>query len=520
MNLVDFQLRPLIDEEVAWRSVIYAPMPAPDIPVQLRYVKRALNVSAEALFVGLFGASRTAVWLDSSRVMSGLSRFSYMGDAGDADVIRYSESIVMSEREGEVTQTRAEQGFFRYLRERLRRYQVAGDPLPFDFAGGFIGYFGYELKTECGGRAVHRSGQPDAAGLWVRRFLAVDHASQEVYAVAVCGNETEEAAARAWLADIEQRLDRIVERPAPSRGADRSTLMFALESDAPTYAGAIDAALEYINAGDTYEVCLTNRIRGRLDVDPLALYRILRKVNPAPFAAYLRLDDLAVLCSSPERFLRIDRERNVEAKPIKGTAPRSKDEAEDRRIAAALAASEKDRSENLMIVDLLRNDLGRVCEIGSISVPVLMGIESYATVHQMVSTITGRLRADVHAMDCIRAAFPGGSMTGAPKIHTMEILDELEGSARGVYSGALGYVSLNGCADLNIVIRTIVLQGEELTIGVGGAIVAASQPQAEFDETLLKAKALLDAVALSRRGDLEGTPYVIDGASRDVKRET
>jgi hypothetical protein len=158
----------LIDEEVAWRSVIYAPMPAPDISVQLRYVKRALKVSAEALFVELFSASRTAFWLDSSRVMSGLSRFSYLGDAGDADVIRYSESIVMSEHEGEVTQTRVEQGFFRYLRERLRRYQVAGDALPFDFAGGFVGYLGYELKVECGGRAVHRSAQPDAAGLWVR----------------------------------------------------------------------------------------------------------------------------------------------------------------------------------------------------------------------------------------------------------------------------------------------------------------------------------------------------------------
>jgi para-aminobenzoate synthetase len=353
---------------------------------------------------------------------------------------------------------------------------------------------------------------PDAAGLWVQRFLAIDHVSQQVYTVAISLTDDEDQRARDWLSDMERRIERIVE-PAPARtGTDRSTLDFSLESSAPAYLEAIDRALDYIDAGDTYEICLTNRVRARIGVDPLALYRTLRHVNPAPFAAYLRLEELGILCSSPERFLRIDRDRMVQAKPIKGTAPRGKNAQDDRRIAAELAASEKNRAENLMIVDLLRNDLGRVCEIGSVQVPVLMGIETYATVHQMVSTITGRLRTDVHAVDCVQAAFPGGSMTGAPKIHTMEILDELEGSARGVYSGALGYLSLNGCADLNIVIRTIVLQGDELSIGAGGAIVAGSDPQGELDEALLKAKALLDAVALCRRGDLEGVPYKVSGA--------
>ena len=515
VNLIDFQLRPLEDEERVWRSVIYAPPALPQTAVRVLYRRRTLHVGAEALFVALFGAARNAFWLDSSREMPGLSRFSFMGDARGADVLRYDSSerrVEVEPDNADMHDERAERGFFRYLRDRLQRYQVAGNDLPFDFVGGFVGYFGYELKAECGGRAAHRSAQPDAAGLWARRFLAIDHEKGEVYAVAICDSDDGNDAAKAWLSEMERRIEAITQ-PAPARtGSDRATVAFGLEAHSSTYLEAVDRALEYINAGDTYEVCLTNRIRGTLDGEPLELYRLLRRINPAPFAAFLRLNGLAVLCSSPERFLRIDRDRNVQAKPIKGTARRGADEAEDRRIAAQLAASDKNRSENLMIVDLLRNDLGRVCEIGSVRVPTLMAIESYATVHQMVSTITGHLRPDMHGMDCIRAAFPGGSMTGAPKIHTMEILDGLEASARGVYSGALGYVSLNGCADLNIVIRTIVLQDGEMTIGVGGAIVAGSDPREEFEETLLKAKALLDAVAIYKRGDLEGAPYRIEGA--------
>ncbi len=246
--------------------------------------------------------------------------------------------------------------------------------------------------------------------------------------------------------------------------------------------------------GESYEICLTNKITAEVSPDPFALYRTLRRVNPAPFSAYLRIGGAAVLSSSPERFLSVGRDRWAEAKPIKGTVRRSQDPAEDVRLAEEMRLDEKTRAENLMICDLLRNDLGIVCEVGTVHVPFLMHVESYETVHQLVSTVRGLLREELEAPDCIRACFPGGSMTGAPKKRTMDIIDGLEGEARGVYSGAIGYFGLSGACDLNIVIRTVVMDGETTTIGVGGAIVMQSDAEEEYQEILLKGRAPMQAI--------------------------
>ena len=391
-----------------------------------------------------------------------------------------------------------QESVFDYCPRELARLRAAAPELPFDFTCGFAGYFGYELKAECGGELVHRSPLPDAALVFCDRLIAFDHDERRVHLVALADPAGTDAA-DAWLQETERRLEALA-RPAPP--IKPRAMSFTAREDRDAYLANIAAGLHEIVEGETYEVCLTTQLHADGELEPLDAYRSLRARNPAPYAALLRLGDVSVLSSSPERFLRVDRERVVESKPIKGTAARAAHPMEDAYRAAALRADPKSRAENLMIVDLVRNDLGRVCALGTVTVPALMAVESYATVHQLVTTVRGKLRQDATAIDCIRVAFPGGSMTGAPKLRTMEIIDRLEGGPRGVYSGALGFLSVNGTADLSIVIRTLVASPHGLQIGAGGAIVAASDPHAEHDEMLLKARAVLEAVGgtLGRAG--------------------
>jgi para-aminobenzoate synthetase len=417
-----------------------------------------LTAAPETLFRQLFSQERYAFWLDSSLV-SAQSRFSYMGTGSEVLPSPFLDSLDRS----------------------LRNVRVDAPPLPFAFIGGYVGYLGYELKSECGAPGKHRSPFPDAMLLRVDRFLAIDHAENTLWIVS-SGEPDQE---------IEERIAAL--RDCVPAAASSTTTGFTYATERDDYLLLIAECQSRIADGESYEICLTNQLQISTDISPLAYYETLRNLNPAPHSGFLHLDDIDIACSSPERFLRIDAAGNVESRPIKGTIRRGSTPEEDAELRTALAGSEKNRAENLMIVDLARNDLARVCVAGSVHVPHLMEVETYATVHQLVSTIAGRLAPGVTAVDCIRAAFPAGSMTGAPKLRTLEILDELEPQARGIYSGSIGYIGFNGVTDLNIVIRTAVFHRGQAGIGVGGAIVHQSQAEDEWEEMLLKAQALLRA---------------------------
>jgi len=478
---------------------------------------RKLNLcpDTEQMFVHLFGKSPNAFWLDSSRVEAGLSRFSFMGDSGGEN----SLLIHYQTRSQELTITQSDtvsfrtEGIFEYLKREIEQRHCLSHDLPFDFNCGFVGYFGYELKAECGFQLNHLSALPDAIFLLADRMIAIDHQEQTLYLLCLI-QQGQTTSAEAWFEWIGQQIDHLPPLSPIIPGNKETPVIFRLSRSQRTYLNDIQTCLQEIQEGETYQVCLTNQIHTDTTPDPLAFYRSLRRINPAPYAAFLRFGDVAIACSSPERFLHIDRQGWVETKPIKGTVRRGKTLDEDFILRERLRNSEKDRAENLMIVDLLRNDLGRVCAVGTVHVPKLMDVETYATVHQLVTTIRGHLRADMSAIDCIRNAFPGGSMTGAPKLRTLEIIDRLEQEARGVYSGAIGFLGLNGSADLNIVIRSAVLTTDQTSIGIGGGIVALSDPEMEFQETLLKAKALIHAMMITTYGAFDPDQYYIQGIER------
>jgi len=293
---------------------------------------------------------------------------------------------------------------------------------------------------------------------------------------------------------------------APSVSVPIDTLLAqsgaTLRTKPNDYRDAIAQAQAHIRAGDAFELCLTHRIEASFEGDALALWDTLRHLSPAPMATFFEFEEGAVVSSSPERFVSLDASGVVESSPIKGTRPRGSTPESDRALAFDLAHCIKDRAENAMIVDLVRNDLGRICNYGSVHVPELYGVHTFAKVHQLISTVRGKLRDGLTAVDVIRACFPPGSMTGAPKIEAMNILQRLEPVERGVYAGGLGWIDLRGTMDLSVVIRTLVIDATaprgapNAFIHVGGAIVADSQPEAEYEETRTKARAMLEALAL------------------------
>lgn len=458
-------------------------------------------VTPEAAYTALFKQVTPSFWLDSSLVAEGLSRFSFMGDARGphAEYVSYSTSKrkVVIRKHGRVIEE--ETSFLDYLERELARRSLANIELPFDFNLGYVGYLGYEMKADCDARAANASPTPDAAFVFCDRMLAFDHRDGLIYLLAL-STDGSESSALEWLTATSCELRALELSPARTEPSSEPIEhpSVSYRHSLPEYERLVEYCQTEIAAGESYEVCLTNMLSIDEEIDPFATYCELRSKCPTPYSSYLQFPDVCAISSSPERFLRIDRECRVESRPIKGTRPRGSTSSEDRALAEELASSEKDRAENMMIVDLMRNDLSRVCEIGSVRVAALFEIESYATVHQMVSTVRGELRAEESPVTCVRAAFPPGSMTGAPKLRTMEIIDRLELGARGVYSGALGYFALGGSADLCVVIRSIVVTNGAATIGVGGAVTALSDPSQEVEETLVKARGTLDALARVR----------------------
>jgi len=468
------------------------------------------EASTEALFERLFAAEEQAFWLDSTDAPTRLAQSSYLGTSAGRDrcVLEYDvdEGIVRAHR---ADATAIEHGSIFDVLERevsTRAIERPGQAAP-NLLGGFVGYLGYECKADTGATNVHSSDVPDAVMMLANRVVAVDHIQHRTHVLAVCASdEVEEVTA--WLDEAESVVRDLLADPPPQASPDdppfgepsEAHVRFDCGRGREQYLADIARSQAEMAAGESYEVCLTDQISTSASPEPFDLYRNLRRSNPAPFAAFLKLGDVAVVSSSPERFLSVDRERRVEARPIKGTTKRSADPAEDAALKAELTNDEKTYAEHLMIVDLLRNDLGIVCEVGSVAVPELMVVEDYATVHQLISTVEGRLPADRSAVECARACFPGGSMTGAPKLRTMEIIDDVEAEARGVYSGAIGYFGLDGVMDLSIVIRTVVMREGRTTIGAGGAIVMQSDPVDEFDEILLKARAPMAAIARTVTG--------------------
>jgi para-aminobenzoate synthetase component 1 len=449
------------------------------------------------------------LFLDSASVLPGLGRYSFVTADPFARLESYRGRITWTDVNG----SHVEGGDpFTILARRLDLCRTETLPGLPPFQGGVAGLFGYDLChhiERLPRPARDEFAVPDLAVGFYDWVVAFDHDQDRAWLISTGLPMRSVSARRVWAQQRaeEFRRELAVRAPSPPPGRPRSVptvepgpchpvgdLPGLLSNfDRPGYLAAARRAIDYVHAGDCFQVNLAQRLLHRATLPPLELYDRLRRRNPAPFAGYFDLGEFVVASASPERFLHVE-DGEVETRPIKGTRPRGATPEEDERLRRALLDSAKDRAENVMIVDLLRNDLGRVCAYGSVRVEALCRLESYRTVHHLVSEVRGRLRPGLGPVDLLRAAFPGGSVTGAPKVRAMEIIAELEPTARGPYCGSLGYVGFDGSTDTNILIRTFTIGKGWIQFPVGGGIVADSTPEAEYAETMHKAEGLLRAL--------------------------
>jgi anthranilate/para-aminobenzoate synthase component I len=443
-------------------------------------------VEPETVFMALFASAPLAFWLDSGRSASGGT--SYLGSAlrqitasTPAELLAVLGPELAAGAEGVVD---------------------AGLP---GFTLGWVGWLGYEFGARAQGVTGSPAARtPDSAFLFAERALAFDHAARVITLMALT-NADDETAARDWLAETGRHLRGLADQDqAPDPAEEKvSPAAAAPEAhwrhDEAQYAELIDRCQAAIHRGDAYQICLTNEIRVHSHPDPVSTYLRLRAASPSHHGGFLRFGEISLLSSSPEQFLSISPDRRIITKPIKGTRPRGGTLARDLELRAELESSEKERAENLMIVDLMRNDLTQIAELGTVEVTSLLVVESYSNVHQLVSTIEATMRGDLGPLDVILASFPAGSMTGAPKISAIGILSALEQGPRGIYAGAFGYLGLDGAVDLAMVIRSIVITPEGASIGTGGGITALSTAAEEIAETQVKAAPLLAALGIGER---------------------
>ncbi len=459
----------------------------------------------------LFRDKPSSFFLDSGMDPQKLGRYSFMGSDPFLVMRSRGKEISLLSPEGQ----RVVLGNpFDVLGELLQEYRLDGNPTTLPFIGGAVGYLSYDLGhfiEKLPSTAVDDLQLPECYLAFYDAVIVFDHLEGRAYVAATGFPEkggSRKARAEARLEDLRRTL-----ADAPRRD-DHDNASFDQPVGGPVglrsnfshegYVEAVETAREYIGAGDIFQVNLSQRFEADMPLPPYELYRRLRRINPAPFASYLNFDDVTVVSASPERFLRV-RNDLVETRPVKGTRPRGKDPTSDQALAQELVRSIKDRAEHVMIVDLERNDLGRVCRYGTVRVSELMALEKYATVFHLTSTVEGRLQRGKGVVDLLKATFPGGSITGAPKVRAMEIIDELEPTRRSVYTGSIGYLGFDGGLDLNIVIRTILVREGRAYFQVGGAVVYDSDPEGEYVETLDKAKALIHALSMVPELVTEGT---------------
>ncbi|MDU5467867.1 MAG: aminodeoxychorismate synthase component I [Peptoniphilus harei] len=456
---------------------------------QIYYEIIEKSFDSKNIYEKLYKYDAKTLWLDSSKVEKGLSRFSIFGlQSTKAHTIKYDVDKNLVEKyflDGRKKENYKE-NIFDFLKKNRKKWTY-DETLPFDFQLGYIGYLGYELKKVTENVKNNFSYDfPDAYFKYCDRALVYDHKEEKLYILSMADDKD-------WVRDIKNILEKnFEENNEETSKKDFPKLKFM--KDKKTYINDIEKIKDLICQGETYEVCLTNRLDIFDKINGKKYYMNLREKSPGQYSAFLPLDEIKIASSSMERFLKVDKNKIVTTKPIKGTIRRGDNLEEDQKLIDELRNEEKTKSENLMIVDLLRNDLGKFCEIGTVKVPKLMDVETYKTLHQLVTTVSGKIKDDVDIMDVLKKTFPGGSMTGAPKKRTLEIIDQLENYPRGIYSGTIGFISNNSTIDFNIVIRTALIEEDKATIGVGGAIILLSDAEEEFDEIVLKAKGSLLAL--------------------------